>query len=118
MFWPKLVTLVLIGLGESLMILAQIFGARASGLAEAVWPVLKPTNWYLWATLLGSLSIIIGYLYGITVYKNIWLVTLTSWTVIVIVEVLLAWLVFHTVPQGSVLIGFSLVLICFILANI
>ncbi len=76
------------------------------------------TNWYLWASVVGSILIIVGYFYGISVVKNIWLVTIVSWGTIVIVEPIISYVVFKTVPQGNILIGFVLVALGFIIANI
>ena len=118
MLWNKILVLVLIALGEGLMILAQIYGARASLTSSVFWTSLRPDAWYVWATFGGALSVLSGYFYGITVWRNIWLVTLTSWTAIVLIEIILAWLVFRTPLQGSVLAGFILVLIGFVLANL
>jgi len=100
------------------MILAQVFGARASLASSSFWTSLRPDAWYLWVTIAGAISVLSGYFYGITVWRNIWLVTLTSWTAIVLIEIILAWLVFRTPLQGNVLAGFILVLIGFILANL
>ncbi len=118
MFWQKLLVIALIGIGESQMIIAQMYGARASMLTGNYWIALQPKQWYFWVTITGALTILVGYLYGITVFKNIWLVAITSWTAIVIVEVFMSWLVFNTVPSGTVLVGFVLVLVGFIIANL
>jgi len=100
------------------MIVAQIFGAKASAGGNSLWLILKPSGWYFWATLIGGFIIISGYLYGIKIFNNIWLVTLTSWTALMITEIILARLVFQTIPEGNVLIGFLLVLSGFIIANL
>lgn len=118
MLWQKLLVIALIGLGETQMILAQVYGSRASMLNNNFWIALQPKQWYFWVTILGALTILVGYLYGITIFKNIWLVALTSWTAIVIVEVFMSWFVFHTIPSGTVLTGFILVLAGFIIANL
>ncbi|MBU1039064.1 hypothetical protein KKC17_02430 [Patescibacteria group bacterium] len=119
MIWRHLITLGCIALGESLMILAQVYGAKASSLGQPLVNFFKLNNWYGWVTILGALIVLLGYLYGIkSAGQNIWLVTLTSWTAIIIVEVSLNWFVFGNLPQSNVRLGFILVLIGFILANI
>ena len=100
------------------MILAQIYGAKASGSGSPLMKILSIKSWYLYATLVGAVMVFIGYLYGIKNSGNIWLVTLVSWASLVIAEVVLARLVFKTIPQGTVLIGFILVLAGFIIANL
>ncbi|MBI5733708.1 MAG: hypothetical protein HY973_02070 [Candidatus Kerfeldbacteria bacterium] len=118
MLWQKILTLLIIAAGESLMIVAQIFGAKASAAGVSLGQVLKLNNWYSWASIIGVFTVLAGYLYGIRIFNNIWLVTLTSWTALVIAEIILARLVFQTIPQGTVLIGFLLVLNGFIIANL
>ncbi|MFZ5391130.1 MAG: hypothetical protein ACOZAJ_02535 [Patescibacteria group bacterium] len=119
MFWQHLITLGTIACGESLMIIAQVYGAKSSAAGQPLLSFFKPTNWYGWVTILGALTILFGYLYGIkNTGQNIWLVTLTSWTAIIIVEVTLNWLVFGNLPEANVRLGFLLVLIGFILANL
>ena len=59
----------------------------------------------------------VGYIYGIKIFNNIWLVTLTSWTALVVAEIILAKFVFQTTPEGTVLLGFLLVLVGFLIAN-
>jgi len=118
MIWEKFLVMVFIGIGESLMIMAQIFGAKTSLASSSFWAALKPSSWYLWVTLAAAIFILIGYFFGIRVFNNIWLVTLTSWTTIVIVEIAVNWLVFHTMPTGTVLAGFLLVVAGFVIANI
>lgn len=118
MLWQKILTLLMIMTGESLMILAQVFGAKASSAGTQLGQILKLNNWYSWASIGGVFIVLAGYLYGIKIFNNIWLVTMTSWTALVIAEIILARLVFKTVPEGTVLIGFTLVLIGFVIANL
>src|SRR6185436_1000173 len=103
MLWSKLLVIALIAGGETSMILAQIYGAQVSSLTGRFWLTLSPGSWYFWAAVGGILLVISGYFYGITVFRNIWLVSLVSWTAVVVVETSLAWFVFHTVPEGRVL---------------
>ena len=100
------------------MILAQVFGAKVSTAGASIVQVLKLNNWYSWVSIVGVFTVLIGYLYGIKVFNNIWLVTLTSWTAVVVSEIILARLVFKTVPEDTVLVGFVLVLIGFVVANL
>jgi len=118
MFWQKIFTLAIIAFGESLMILAQVFGAKMSTAGVSLRQILKLDNWYAWVSIVGVFTVLIGYLYGIKVFNNIWLVTLTSWTALVVAEIILARFVFKTVPEGTVLFGFILVLVGFIVANL
>jgi flagellar biosynthesis protein FliP len=118
MLWQKILTLLIIALGESLMIAAQVYGSKAVSSGVNFWDVFKPSNWYFWVSIVGVFTVLIGYFYGIKVFNNIWLVTLTSWTALVVAEIILAQMVFKTIPEGNVLIGFVLVLIGFIVSNL
>lgn len=118
MLWQKILTLFMIASGESLMILAQIFGSKASTTGTKIIEIFKLSDWYVWVSIVGVFMVLAGYLYGIKVFNDIWLVTLTSWTALVVAEILLARFVFQTIPEGNVLIGFVLVSIGFIVANI
>ena len=100
------------------MIMAQVFGAKASTAGTNIWQILKLNNWYSLISIVGVFMVLFGYLYGIKISNNIWLVTLTSWTALVVAEIIVARLVFHTMPEGTVLVGFLLVLIGFIIANL
>ena len=81
--------------------------------------IFKFNNWYVWVSIVGVFALLGGYLYGIKVFNNnIWLVTLTSWTALVIAEIIIAKVVFKTAPEGNVLLGFVFVLIGFIVANL
>lgn len=119
MLWQKILTLSMIALGESLMILAQVFGAKVSASGASIVHIFKFNNWYVWVSIVGVFALLGGYLYGIKVFNNnIWLVTLTSWTALVIAEIIIAKVVFKTAPEGNVLLGFVFVLIGFIVANL
>ncbi len=118
MLWQKILTLLIIASGETLMITAQIFGARVSSTEASFLAILKNNAWLGAATLIGAFVVLVGYLYGIKIFHNIWLVTLTSWSAVVITETLLAWTVFHTIPHGWTLVGFTLVLCGFAAAQI
>jgi hypothetical protein len=110
--FQKIGILFLIGSGEALMIAAQIYGARqsAAGLLDSV---VSLTKWPLYATLVGALLVLSGYLAGIRVFQQIWLVTLTSWTAVVLAEAIIAYSLFGTLPEGRVLVGILLVLVGF-----
>ena len=118
MIWQKILILLVIAAGESLMILAQIYGAKASTAGTSVTQILKLNNWYFWVSIAGVFIVLGGYIYGIKILNNIGLVVLTSWTALMVAEVILARTVFKTIPEGTVLVGFVLVLAGFIVANI
>ena len=100
------------------MIMSQVFGAKAVTAGVSVRQIIKLNNWYIWISLGGVFMLLGGYLYGIKIFNNIWLVTLTSWAALVVAEIVLARFVFKTLPEGTVLIGFVFVLIGFIIANL
>lgn len=118
MIWQKLLVLIGIAIGEALMIAAQVFGSKASADGVHIWQIFKLNSWYIWVSIVGVFIVLAGYLYGIKVFNNIWLVTMTSWTGLVLAEIILAYIVFKTVPEGTVLIGFILATAGFIIANL
>jgi hypothetical protein len=104
--------------GESFMILAQVFSSKAITKGASFGQILKFNNWYIWVSVIGVFLVLMGYMYGIRISYNIWLVTIISWTALVVAEIIIARLVFQTMPSGPVLYGFMLVLIGFIVANL
>lgn len=100
----KFLVFIAIVLGEILMIYAQISGARdnAHGLhGNVLWKIYLIAALGIWITLT-------GYVFGLSVYKNIWVVSAISIISILLVEPPAAYFMTHQIPTRGALIGFML----------
>ncbi len=104
--YSKILALILIFVGETLAIYAEMLGAR-SGLVSSQ-PVLQAfLRMFLLITIAGGF-LIAGYMLGFDAFKNIWIVSVASITSILIVEPILAWTIFQQMPTNGAVIGFAL----------
>jgi len=104
--FPKILILILIFLGESLSIYAEMVGAKSNHLqTQPFWLIFW--KMFLIITVAGGF-LIAGYMLGFTTFNNIWIVSVISITTILIVEPILAWTFFHQFPTKGALIGFIL----------
>ena len=94
-------------LGEALCIWAEMVMAFNGGVSLAPLVTL----------LFGAVMLSVGYVYGTKFWGDIWIVTLVSTGAIVLVEPLLAWSYFGTLPQGRTLWGLALVVAGFIVTG-
>lgn len=102
----KILVIILIFAGEALAIYTEMMAAKNSSLAS------QPTfqiflKMFIMMTVAG-VFLIAGYTLGINAFKNIWIISVTSITSILLIEPLLAWLFFHQAPSPGAIIGFSL----------
>ena len=104
--YSKILVLILIFLGEALSIYAEMVGARSNFFtSEPFWQIFS--KMFLLIILAGGF-LIAGYMLGFDVFKNIWIVSVASITSILIVEPILAWVIFQQVPAIGAIIGFTL----------
>jgi len=104
--YTKIAVLILLFIGESLSIYAEMVGARSSHIASQ--PFLQIfLKMFLLITLAGGF-LIAGYMLGFKAFKNIWIVSVASITSILIVEPLLAWTIFKQAPTSGAIVGFIL----------
>jgi hypothetical protein len=102
----KIASLLLIFAGEVLSIGAELVGSKRAAEAGAhYWSVF--TLMFLVITLGGAL-LVGGYMLGYLHYKNIWVVTALSIGSILIVEPLLAFVLFHQAPTLGAWVGLTL----------
>jgi hypothetical protein len=102
----KILVLILLFLGEALSIYAEMVGARSNYVASQ--PFLQIFLKMFLLITLGGGFLIAGYMLGFNAFKNIWIVSVASITSILIVEPILAWVIFHQVPTIGAIIGFIL----------
>lgn len=99
----KLGVIGLLFAGEALSVYAEMLAAKSYSLAgSSYWPIFIKAFGAI--TLAGGL-LIAGYMLGYKSFKNIWIVSALSITSILIMEPLVAYLVFKTLPTRGALIG-------------
>jgi hypothetical protein len=111
-FYGKILVVPLIFLGESLSIYAEMLMARNAASNPIVQLFLKM---FAVIALAGGI-LVIGYALGYASFQNIWIVSVTSITSILIMEPLLGYLFFRTLPTEGALIGLLLGVLGFIAA--
>ena len=111
----KLLTAVLIFGGELLGIFLEIFFAgkfRNNGSFREITKYLLLSIPFF---VVSFLLLLTGYIYGVRYYQKIWVITILSWSSIVLVEPVLNYFIFKEVPSGNTLIAgilaFSAILI-------
>jgi len=109
----KILVIWLIFIGEALSIYAEIIAAKNFSAAGARF--FSPIFWRLVILIvIAGLCLLIGYMFGFKVFQNIWTVTVTSLTAILIVEPMLDYIVFRQLPGRGALIGLICGLIGFV----
>jgi hypothetical protein len=104
--YSKILVLILIFIGETLSIYAEMVGAKSNYIVSQ--PFLQIfLKMFLLITIAGGF-LIAGYMLGFNAFKNIWIVSVASITSILIVEPILAWTIFHQVPTIGAIMGFAL----------
>ncbi len=98
----KIFPLILLFVGESLAIYAEVIAARnISNFSNTFWRAAILVT-------VGGLLLVLGYMLGIKQWQNIWIVGVVSITSIVIMEPIITYGVFQEIPTRGVLIGFIL----------
>jgi hypothetical protein len=101
----KLLILILIFLGELIGVYLEIALASKFKVNGSFSDILR------FLFLLSPIFIIcfsillIGYIYGYRSFNKIWVVTIVSWSSILVVETLLNYFIFYELPRGKTLIG-------------
>lgn len=100
----KVISIILIFLGELSLICIEIIAAKKYALAAQ--PFLQVgMKIFLWMVV-ASGFIVAGYMLGLKAFKNIWIVTVTSITTILIAEPILNYFVIGQFPTRGAVIGF------------
>ena len=104
--YSKILVILLIVVGEILTIYAEMAGARTHQVTSQPFLQIFLKMFLLFAVAGGFL--IAGYMLGFSAFQNIWIVSAVSITSILIIEPILAWIVFKQLPTTGALIGFIL----------
>jgi hypothetical protein len=112
----KILAVLLLIIGESLSIYAEMVSARSVNLSKnpLLFVFLKM---FLMMTVAGGF-LLLGYILGFGAFKNIWIVSVASITSILVVEPILAWTMFRQIPTIGAIIGLALGVIGFVVAMI
>ncbi len=104
--FSKILVIALLISGEALIIYTEMFGARTH--AATTQPFLQLFLKMLLMILVGGGLLSTGYIFGYSLFKNIWVVSAISITSILIVEPVLAWAFFHQLPTPGAIAGLVL----------
>ncbi len=100
-FWVLLVTVV----GELLFIFLEIFFANK--FKDTDFASQITTYLLLIASMVVAFSILIlwGYIYGYRTFEKIWVITIISWSSILVIEPLLNYFIFKELSAGKTLVA-------------
>lgn len=111
-FYSKVLTILLIFLGESLAIYSEIIAARTYFANSK--PFLQIFLKMFMMIIVAGAFLIVGYMNGFNAFKNIWVVSVISITSILIMEPILAYTIFQQLPTKGAIIGLILGVIGFV----
>lgn len=100
----KILMVVLIFLGESFSIYAEMIMAKNYSNTSFVNIFLK----MIFVIIIAGFFLIAGYMFGFKSFKNIWIVSVISITSILIMEPILAYIIFHQLPTKGAFLGLIL----------
>ena len=95
----KALFLVLILIGEAMAIYSEVIAAKE-------YNNLRTMAWMLWWITVAGFFLIPGYMLGMKMFKDIWLVSVVSIVCVLICEPILVWSVFKEVPSLGSILGF------------
>ena len=95
---------MLIFLGETIAIYAEVQAAKNIGAAPTVYQYLP----FFALITIGGLALVVGYVMGVAILKSIWVVSVASITSILISEPIINYLVFRQLPTLGAGAGFVL----------
>ncbi|MFH1112166.1 MAG: hypothetical protein V1712_03840 [Patescibacteria group bacterium] len=101
----KYLVLAAIFVGEFLFIFFEIFLANKFKDGGTSSEVFKYLLLVVPFAVVFSVLILWGYIYGYRVFEKIWVITIISWSSILIIEPALNYLIFKEVPAGNTLIA-------------
>ncbi|UCD03699.1 MAG: hypothetical protein JSW73_04125 [Candidatus Woesearchaeota archaeon] len=110
----KIIIIAMLFLGESLAIFAEMTAAKTYSISDK--PALHIFLLMLIVILLAEAFLILGYMFGFSTFKNIWVISVASITSILIMEPILAYTFFNQLPTKGAVVGFVLGVLGFISA--
>ena len=102
----KVIALLLILIGESIAIYAEISGAKLNSINNSNFAGIF-IKMFLIITASGIL-LLLGYTLGFSSFRNIWVISVISITAIIIVEPIIAYTIFKQFPTKGAIMGFIL----------
>jgi hypothetical protein len=102
----KIVVLALIVLGEVALIAAEVLGAKM--FREANQPFWSTFLKLLLPITLGAWILLVGYMFGLKAFSNIWVLSVVSVTSIIISEPFIVYAITKEGPTPGALVGFIL----------
>ncbi len=103
----KIITILLLVFGEALAIYAELYAAKKN---ISVFDKALFTNMFLLMALAGG-ALIAGYMLGYKCFSNVWVVIALSIGSIVVIEPVIAYLLFKELPTKGAMIGVVLGLV-------
>lgn len=101
----QILTALALFFGEAIIIGAELWAARNfSTSSNQSWLI----TCVFFLSFIGVALLVYGYMWGYQAFKNIWVIVALSVASIVIVEPIIAWVLFHEIPTKGALIGFLL----------
>jgi len=101
-YW-KIIVALLLFFGEGLTILAEISSAHQ--LSRHVTPFMEIFATQMVLIVFACLLIVAAYVIGVKKLASVWVVTAISILAILLVEPVVVWLFFRTLPERGALIG-------------
>ena len=101
----KFLILFLIFLGEAIGVYLEIDLASKFKVNGSFGDILRYVLILSPVLILCLVLLLFGYIYGYRNFQKIWVVTIISWSSIVVVETFLNYLILHEIPKGRTLIG-------------
>lgn len=102
----KFYALACLVIGEILSVYSEMAAAKSYSAALTGGLSIFSRNFAI--IIAAGAFLIAGYMLGYSAFKNIWIVSVTSVTSILIVEPLLTYTIFHQLPSRGALIGLVL----------
>ena len=106
----KFIVLFLLFLGEFISIALEIILAGKFKSSGNLSEILKVFVYLIPIFILCLVFLLLGYIYGYRYFRKIWIVTIISWSSIVLVEPILNYIIFKELPSGKVVIASVLAL--------
>lgn len=100
----QIITATALFFGEALIIGAEMWAAKFFN-SEKPSSVILPA---VAVSVVGACLLVYGYTFGYQAFKNIWIVTAISITGILVVEPLVAWILFREIPTTGAFIALIL----------
>lgn len=101
----KFIIILFIFLGEFIGIALEIILANKFRASENFPEILKWLIFLIPFFVLSFVLLSIGYIYGYRHFQKIWIITIVSWSSIVLIEPILNYLILKELPQGKIIVS-------------